>query len=77
MTSGSTVPEVTRQLGVFETAFHCWKRQYGGMSPEEAKRIREHEKGNARPKKMPAEQAFEPLDVGTFKEMSQGNGLHP
>ena len=70
LANGSTVPEVARELGVSEATFHRWRKQYGGMSPQEAKRLKELEKENARLKKMVAEQA---LDIDMLKEVNKGN----
>jgi transposase-like protein len=68
--TGSTIPEVSRELGMSEATFHRWKKQYGGMSQQEAKRLKELEKENARLKKMVAEQA---LDIDILKEVNRGN----
>ncbi len=73
LASGSTVPEVARELGISEATFHRWRKQYGGMSPQEAKRLKELEKENARLKKMVADQA---LDIDILKEVNRGNELH-
>jgi transposase-like protein len=73
LTSGSTVPEVARELGISEATFHRWRKQYGEMSPQEAKRLKELEKENARLKKMVADQA---LDIDILKEVNRGNELH-
>ncbi len=70
LATGSTIPEVARELSISEATFHRWKKQYGGMSPQEAKRLKELEKENARLKKMVAEQA---LDIDILKEVSRGN----
>ncbi len=70
LATGSTIPEVARELGISEATFHRWKKQYGGMSPQEAKRLKELEKENARLKKMVAEQA---LDIDILKEVNRGN----
>ncbi len=70
LASGSTVPEVARELGVSEATFHRWRKHYGGMSPHEAKRLKELEKENARLKKLVAEQA---LDIDILKEVNRGN----
>lgn len=70
LASGATIPEIAREIGISETTFHRWKKQYGGMSPEEAKRLKELEKENARLKKMVAEQA---LDIDMLKEVNKGN----
>ncbi len=70
LANGSAIPEVARELGISEATFHRWKKQYGGMSPQEAKRLKELEKENARLKKMVAEQA---LDIDILKEVNRGN----
>lgn len=53
-----------------ETTYHRWRNQYGGMKAEEAKRLRELEKENARLKRIVAEQA---LDNQILKEVARGN----
>jgi transposase-like protein len=71
LASGSTVAEVARELGISETTFHRWRKRYGGMSPEEAKRLKELEKENARLKKLVADQALD--DIEMLKEVNRGN----
>ncbi len=70
LASGSTVSEVVRELGISEATYHRWKNQYGAMSTNEAKRLKELEKENARLKKLVADQA---LDIDLLKEVSRGN----
>ncbi len=70
LASGSTVPEVARELGISEPTFHRWRNRYGGMGTSEAKRLKELEQENARLKKLLAEQA---LDIDILKEVSRGN----
>lgn len=70
LVSGATIPEVAKELGISETTFHRWRAQYGGMKADEAKRLRELEKENARLKKIVAEQA---LDISILKEVARGN----
>jgi putative transposase len=70
LASGASVPEVAREIGVSEATYHRWKNRYGGMSSNEAKRLKELEKENARLKKIIAEQAF---DIDILKEVSRGN----
>jgi transposase-like protein len=70
LSSGRTVPEVARELGVSETTFHRWRNQYGGMKAEEARRLRELERENARLKRIVAEQV---LDISILKEVAKGN----
>ena len=53
-----------------ETTFHRWRNQYGGLKADDAKRLRELEKENARLKKIVADQA---LDIDALREVSRGN----
>ena len=70
LATGSTIPEVARELGISEATFHRWRNRYGAMSSQEAKRLKELEKENARLKKLVAEQA---LDIDILKEVNRGN----
>ena len=69
LASGSTIPEVARELSISEASFHRWRNRYGAMSSQEAKRLKELEKENARLKKLLAEQA---LDIDILKEVNRG-----
>ena len=70
LAGGATVPEVARELGISEATFHRWKNRYGGMSSQEAKRLKELERENARLKKLLAEKE---LDIDILKEVNRGN----
>lgn len=65
-----SAPQVAKEFGISEATFHRWKARYGGMSSQEAKRLKELEKENARLKKLLAEKE---LDIDMLKEVSQGN----
>ena len=70
LATGSTIPQVARELGVSEATFHRWKNRYGGMQTDSMKRLKDLEKENARLKKIVADQA---VDISILKEMSRGN----
>lgn len=70
LATGSSVPQVAKEIGVSEATFHRWKTRYGGMNPQETKRLRELEKENARLKRLLAEKE---LDIDMLKELSRGN----
>jgi len=70
LAGGATTADVARELGVSETTFHRWRAQYGGMKADEAKRLKELERENARLKKIVAEQA---LDLDMLREVAKGN----
>lgn len=67
---GGTTPEVCRKLGICEQTYYRWRREYGGLRLDQAKRLKEVEKENGRLKKLVAEQA---LDIAILKEASSGN----
>lgn len=67
---GGEVPEVLRHLEITEATWYRWRNQYGGMKADDAKRLKELERENARLKKLVAEQA---LDVDMLKELNRGN----
>jgi putative transposase len=70
LASGNSVPDVAKDLGISEATFHRWKARYGGMNSQEAKRLKELEKENARLKKLLAEKE---LDIDLMKEVNRGN----
>ena len=69
LAKGQTTAEVARKLGITEQTYYRWRKEYGGLRVDQAKRLKELEKENARLKKLVAEQA---LDNAILKEVSSG-----
>ena len=67
---GQPTAEVARKLGITEQTYYHWRKEYGGLRVDQAKRLKELEKANARLKKLVAEQA---LDNAILKEAASGN----
>jgi transposase-like protein len=67
---GSTIGEASKKIGVTEQTYYRWRKQYGGMHIEQAKRLKDLEKENARLKKLVADLS---LDNAILKEVSKGN----
>ena len=67
---GATVGEVSRKLGVTEQTYYRWRREYGGMRVEQARRLKELEKENGRLKRLVADLT---LDNAILKEVTRGN----
>ena len=67
---GSTQVDVCKQLGVSVDTYIRWKREYGGMRVDQAKRLKELEKENMRLKKLVADLA---LDKAMLEEVNKGN----
>ena len=70
LAGGKTVPATCRKLGVSEQTFYRWRKQYGGMRTNQAKRLTELEQENARLKKLVAELN---LDKSILEEAVRGN----
>ena len=52
ISQGSTAKEASRHLGISEQTYYKWRKEYGGMRINQAKRLKELEKENARLKKL-------------------------
>ena len=57
--SGKSVGEICRSHGISQPTFYNWKSKYGGMSPNQLKKLKEVEQELAQFKKMYADLAFE------------------
>ena len=70
LNSGKDLAVVLQSLGVSDATYHRWRRQYGGMKSDEAKRLKELELENARLKRLLADAE---LDKSMLKEALRGN----
>ena len=70
LSQGSTVGEASRKLGVTDQTYYRWRKEYGGMRVEQAKRLQELEKENSRLKRLVADIS---LDNAILKEAARGN----
>jgi putative transposase len=70
LNQGSTVIEVARKLNIAEQTYYRWRKEYGGMRIDQAKRLKELELENARLKKLVADLS---LDNAILKEANRGN----
>ena len=70
LAQGTTAGEVVRKLGITEQTYYRWRKEYGGMQVDQAKRFKELEKENTRLKKLVADLS---LDNAILKEVSRGN----
>ena len=69
LAEGADIATVARHLEVSEQTFHRWRNQYGGMKADDAKRLKELERENARLKGIVADQV---LDIAMLKEVARG-----
>jgi putative transposase len=67
---GESTPSVCRTIGVSENTYYRWRKMYGGMQVNQAKKMKELEKENARLKKLVADLS---LDKAILEEANKGN----
>ena len=67
---GRRVSEICREIGVTENTYYRWRKEYGGMGLDQAKRLKELERENSRLKRAVADLT---LDNLILKEASKGN----
>jgi len=67
---GMTIGEISRKLAITEQTYYRWRKEYGGMRIDQAKRLKELEKENVRLKKIVANLS---LDKDILKETVRGN----
>jgi transposase-like protein len=67
---GATVVEASRKIDITEQTYYRWRKEYGGMRVEQARRLKELEKENSQLKKLVADLS---LDNAILKEVTKGN----
>jgi len=70
LSQASTVGEVCRKLGISEQTYYRWRKDYGGMRVDQARRLKDLEKENSRLKRLVADLS---LDNAILKEANRGN----
>ncbi len=56
--AGAKIADLCRRHGITDTTFHRWKRKYGGLQVNEAKRLKALEDENRQLKRIVADQAL-------------------
>mgnify|MGYP000491453535 FL=1 len=67
---GKSVGQAVREIGVTDHTYYRWRREYGGLDLDQAKRLKKLEQENARLKRTIADLA---LDKQILKEAAEGN----
>ena len=70
LSQGQTVGQVCRTLGIAEQTFYRWRRDYGGLKVEQAKRLKALEQENARLRRAVSDLT---LDKLILQEAVRGN----
>ena len=70
LSKGHPTAEVCKKLGITENTYYRWRREYGGLRIDQAKRLKELERENGRLKKLVADLS---LDKAILREAARGN----
>ena len=62
--------EACRQIDVTDQTYYRWRKEYGGVRTDQAKRLKELDRENARLRKLLAEAE---LDKAILRETASGN----
>ena len=70
LSQGSTIGQASNKIGVTEQTYYRWRKEYGGMRVDQARRLKELERENTRLKRLVADLS---LDISILKEATRGN----
>ena len=70
LAKGTAIAQVCKDLGITEQTYYRWRNEYGGLKLDQARRLKDLEKENARLKRLLAEAE---LDKAILREAAAGN----
>ena len=68
--NGKKVPQACKEAGIHTQTYYRWRKEYGGLKLDRARRLKELEKENARLKRLVAELSIEKQ---VLRDVAQGN----
>jgi len=70
LSQGITIAVICKKIGVTDQTYYRWRKEYGGMRVDQARRLKDLEQENSRLKRVVADFA---LDNAILKEAARGN----
>ena len=70
LAQGQTVTQLSKTLGITDQTYYRWRKEYGGVKTDQAKRLKDLERENARLKKLLGEAE---LDKAILREAASPN----
>jgi putative transposase len=70
LAKGLTVAQACKKIGVTEQTYYRWRKEYGGVRMDQAKRMKDLERENSRLKRLLADAE---LDKAILREAASGN----
>jgi len=67
---GISITEASRKIGITQQTYYRWRKEYGGLRIEQARKLKSLEKENTQLKKLVADLS---LDNAILKEAAEGN----
>ena len=67
---GQNIKSICKKLGITDKTFYRWRKEYGGLKVDQAKRLKDLEKENAQLKRLLADAE---LDKAILREAASGN----
>ncbi len=68
--NGKTTPQACKEAQITAQTYYRWRKEYGGLKLDQAKRLKELEKENAKLKRLVAELS---LEKQILKDVAEGN----
>ena len=68
--NGKMTPQACKEVGITEQTYYRWRKEYGGLQVDQARRLKELEQENAKLKRLVAELS---LDKLVLKDIASGN----
>jgi len=70
LSQGATLSTILKKIGISDVTYYRWRKEYGDMRVDQAKRLKNLEQENSRLKRLVADLS---LDNAILKEASRGN----
>ena len=70
LSKGAAIATASKKIGVSDHTYYRWRKEYGGLRVDQARRLKDLEQENSRLKKLVADLS---LDNAILKEASRGN----
>jgi len=68
--NGKTTPQACKEAGITVQSYYRWRKEYGGLKLDQAKRMKDLEKENVRLRRLVAELS---LEKQVLKDVAEGN----
>lgn len=68
--NGKPTPQACKEAGIVEQTYYRWRKEYGGLKVDQAKRLKELEQENNKLKRLVAELS---LDKQVLQDLTRGN----